>query len=156
VPKRRALPSCAAIRWSINAKIRATSLRETSMLNAIWLAAFLFTQATAAQTSTFKVSGSVVREDKKDPAHAPNGDRVSMRSTGSSAAVDVGEGGAFEFENVRPGTYQIVVGPMVTMEPVTVVVTDKDVTGLRVLVPDIVTLPGSVVIDGGGPNPRFQ
>src|SRR4030095_13499638 len=89
------------IRRSINAKIRATSLRATTMLHAIWLVALLFTQAAAAQTSTFKVSGTVVREDKKDPAHAPNGDRVSMRGTGTSAVVDVGEGGAFEFENVR-------------------------------------------------------
>src|SRR5258705_13882718 len=98
------------------------------MLKAIWLSAFLLIQSPA-----FKVSGVVVREDNQDPAHATNGDRVVLRgNNGGTTIVDVGEGGAFEFSNVRPGSYQIVVGPMVTMEPVIVPVTDKDVTGLRV------------------------
>jgi len=102
------------------------------------------------------VSGTVVREDNQDPAHASNGDRVLLRGSGGTTIVDVGAGGAFEFLNVRPGTYQIVVGPMVTMDPVTVVVSDKDVGSVRVIVPNIVTVRGNVAVEGGGPYPRFQ
>src|SRR6266581_2743175 len=109
------------------------------MVKALWLAAVLFVQgALPAQNSAFKVSGTVVREDKQEPDRVPNADRVSLRGNGSAAVIDMGAGGAFEFANVQPGTYQIVVGPMVTMEPVTIVVTDKDVIGLRVLIPDVV------------------
>jgi hypothetical protein len=121
------------------------------MLNAIWLAAFLL-----IQNPTFKITGVVVREDNQDPAHATNGDRVVLRGSGGTSIVDVGDGGAFEFSNVRPGNYQIVVGPMVTMDPVAVAVTDKDVSGLRVVVPDVVTVRGSVVVEGDEPRPRFQ
>jgi hypothetical protein len=121
------------------------------MLKAVWLAAFLF-----IQSPIFKVSGVVVREDNQDPAHATNGDRVVLRGNGGTTVVDVGDDGAFEFSNVRPGNYQIVVGPMVTMEPVAVAVTDKDVSGLRVVVPDVVTVRGSVIVESDGPHPRFQ
>jgi hypothetical protein len=121
------------------------------MLKAIWLAAFLL-----IQNPTFKVSGVVVREDNQDPANATNGDRVVLRGSGGTSIVDVGDGGAFEFPNIRPGNYQIVVGPMVTMDPVAIAVTDKDVSGLRVVVPDVVTVRGSVVVEGDGPRPRFQ
>jgi hypothetical protein len=121
------------------------------MLKAIWLAAFLL-----IQNPTFKVSGVVVREDNQDPAHATNGDRVVLRGNTSTSSVDVGEGGAFEFPNVRPGNYQILVGPRVTMDPVAVSVTDKDVSGLRIIVPDVVVVRGSVAVDGEGPRPRFQ
>jgi hypothetical protein len=42
------------------------------------------------------------------------------------------------------------------MDPVTVVVRDKDVSGLRVLVPNLIPVPGRVIVEGGGPFPRFQ
>ena len=90
--------------------------------------------ATPPQAGTFKVSGTVTRDDKQDPTRAPQANQI--RISGPSTLIsDIGPGGAFEFSNIRPGTYQIVVGPRVTMPPLTVVVTDKDVTGLRVVVP---------------------
>src|SRR5262245_4859495 len=114
------------------------------MLKALWLAAVLvFPGVAPAQNSTFKVSGTVVREDGQDPIKA-NTDRVLLRSSGSPTVVEVGTGGAFEFTDVRPGNYQMVVGPRVTMEPVTVVVTDKDVVGLRLMIPDVVGVTGAV------------
>ncbi len=127
------------------------------MINALSLAVVLLIQGTAqAQNSTFKVSGTVVREDNQDPARAGNGDRVLLRGNGTTTVIDVGAAGAFEFANVGPGTYQIVVGPNVSMEPVAVVVTDKDVSGLRVLIPSLVAVRGTVTVEGGGPRPRFQ
>ena len=127
------------------------------MVKAVWLAAILLLQSTAiAQNSGFKVSGTVVREDNQPPDRASNGDRISLKGSSASKVLDVGAGGAFEFTDVPPGTYQVVVGPMVTMDPITVVVTDKDLSGVRVFVPDVVTLRGTVTVEGGGPNPRFQ
>jgi hypothetical protein len=70
--------------------------------------------------------------------------------------VAIGAGGTFEFANVRPGSYQIVVGPRITMAPVTVTVTDKDLTDVRVVVPLSKDVTGNVTVDGAGPHPRFQ
>jgi hypothetical protein len=127
------------------------------MVQALWLAAVLLVQgATSTQNPGFKVSGTVVREDNQDPDRVPNNDRILLRGTGSTAIIDIGAGGAFEFDNVRPGAYQIVVGPMVTMQPLPVVVTDRDVSGVRVLIPDVVVVRGTVIVEGSGPHPRFQ
>jgi len=126
------------------------------MLQILWLAILLFQFAAPAQNAGFKISGTVVREDKQDPSRATNGDRIVLSGNGPATSLEIGTGGAFDFTNVQPGTYQIIVTPMVTMQPITVVVTDRDVTGLSVLVPDVVTLRGKVVVDGGGPFPRFQ
>ena len=127
------------------------------MIQGLWLAAVLLMQAQMpAPSPAFKVSGTVVREDKRAPDSVPNADRILLRGSGPAKVLDIDTGGAFEFTRVSPGSYEIVIGPMVTMEPVKVVVTDKDVTGLRVLVPDLVSLRGTVIIDGGGPYPRFQ
>ena len=105
--------------------------------------------ATPPQAGTFKVSGTVTRDDKQDPTTAPQANQIRI-SGPSTLTNGIGPGGAFEFSNIRPGTYQIVVGPRVTMPPLTVVVTDKDVTGLRVVVP----LTGEVTMDPTSVKPR--
>src|SRR5262249_47966126 len=105
------------------------------MTKAFWLAAVvLLVQGTAVgRTSTFKVSGTIVREDKQEPDRVPNADRILLRGNGRSLVLDIEPGGAFEFTKVPSGAYEIVIGPKITMEPVKVVVSDKDVTGLRVV-----------------------
>ena len=65
-------------------------------------------------------------------------------------------GGSFEFPSVRPGTYRLEVGPTVSMTPMTVVITDKDVTDVRAVIPVVVNLTGNVSVEGNGPRPRFQ
>ncbi len=121
------------------------------------LTAILFVQAPApAPTALFKISGTIVREDKRAPDSVPNADRILLRSAGAPKVLDIETSGAFEFTRVSPGSYEIVIGPMVTMEPVKVIVTDKDITGLRVVVPDLVSVRGTVIVEGGGPYPRFQ
>lgn len=123
------------------------------------LTAFLFAllqqappQASAA---TYKVSGTVVREDRQDPATAAQANQIRIQGPITSVVV-IGGGGKFEFANVRPGTYQIVVGPRITMSPVTVIVSDKDLTDVQVVVPRSSDVTGNVTVDGGGPHPRFQ
>jgi len=127
------------------------------MIKALWLTAILLMQAPApAPTQVFKVSGTIVREDKRAPDSVPNADRILLRGAGAPKVLDIETTGAFEFTRVPPGSYEIVIGPMVAMEPLKVIVTDKDVTGLRVVVPDLVSVRGTVIVDGGGPYPRFQ
>lgn len=127
------------------------------MIKALWLTAVLLIQGPApAPTPVYKVSGTVMREDKRAPDSVLNADRILLRGAGTPKVLDIESSGAFEFTKVSPGSYEIVIGPMVTMEPVKVVVTDKDVTGLRVVVPDSVSVRGTVIVEGGGPCPRFQ
>jgi len=103
----------------------------------------------------YKISGTVVREDKQDPASAAQANQIRIQGP-TTSIVAIGAGGTFEFANVRPGSYQIVVGPRVTMAPVTVIVSDKDLTDVRVVVPLSKDVTGNVTVDGAGPHPRFQ
>ncbi len=121
------------------------------MVKALWLALLL-----VAQDPAFKVSGTVVREDNQEPDRVAGADRVLLRGGATPKVTDIGTGGAFEFTGVRPGTYQVVIGPMVTMEPMPLVVADKDITGLRVVVPNRVAVRGTMTVEDGGPRPRFQ
>jgi hypothetical protein len=127
------------------------------MFSALWLVVIILAQGPAsANTPTFKVSGTIVREDKREPDAVPNSDRILLRGNGTSSVLDIEAGGAFEFTRVRPGNYELVVGPMITMDPLKFVVTDKDVTGVRVVVPDLVVIRGTVLVDDEGPHPHFQ
>jgi len=123
------------------------------MIHGLLLALLL---AASPQAATFKVSGTVVREDKQDPASAATQANQVRISGPSASIVTIGAGGTFTFPSVRPGTYQLVVGPRVTMSPMTVVVSDKDVSDLRVVIPLSVDVAGSVTVEGNGPRPRFQ
>jgi hypothetical protein len=107
------------------------------------------------QATTFKVSGTVVRDDNRDPATAAQANQVRL-SGPITTIVPIRPDGTFEFVNARPGTYQLVVGPRITMSPMTVVVSDKDVAGLRVVVPITLDISGRVNVEGDGPRPRFQ
>jgi hypothetical protein len=118
------------------------------------LMAFLLAIATPPQATTFKLSGTVVREDKLDATTAANQNQVRIQGP-MTAIVTIGAGGTFEFANVRPGSYQVVVGPRVTMSPITVVVTDKDVTDFRVVIPLSNDVTGNVIVEGNAPRPRF-
>jgi hypothetical protein len=70
--------------------------------------------------------------------------------------VTIGAGGRFEFSNVRPGNYQLVVGPRITMSPLAFTVTDKDITDLRAVVPLSNDITGTVTVEGNGLRPRFN
>jgi len=123
------------------------------LLMALVLAAQL--QAPAGQApGTFRVSGTVVRDDKLDPASVAQANQVRIQGP-MTVIVTIGAGGKFEFENVRPGNYQLVVGPRITMSPLAFTVTDKDITDLRAVVPLSNDITGTVIVDGNGLRPRF-
>jgi hypothetical protein len=107
-----------------------------------------------APAGTFKITGTVTREDKQEASTAANQNQIRIQGPMTSI-VAIGTGGTFEFPNVRPGSYQVVVGPRITMSPVTVVVADKDVTDFRVVVPLSNDVNGTVTVEGNGPRPRF-
>lgn len=90
---------------------------------ALWWTAILLMQApAAAPTPEFKVSGTMVREDKRAPDSVANADRILLRGGGAAKVLDIETSDAFEFTKVPPGSYEIVTGPMVTMEPIQVVI----------------------------------
>lgn len=111
--------------------------------------------AAAPQTATFQVAGTVVREDQLDPAAAPQANQVRISGPATLIAT-IGAGGSFVFNNVRPGTYQLVVGPRITMPPMTLVVGDRNLTDVQVLVPLTADVAGTVEVEQNGPRPRFQ
>src|SRR5215471_15166633 len=124
------------------------------LLTAFLFAALQQPAPPQAPAATYKVSGAIVREDKQDPAVA-QANQIRIQGPTTSVVV-IGAGGTFEFRNIRAGTYQLVVGPRITMAPVTVTVTDKDLTDVRVVVPLSKDVTGNVTVDGAGPHPRFQ
>jgi hypothetical protein len=102
------------------------------------------------------VSGRVIME-----ANPSFGTVQVMMAGGSSGGytnlnVPVKLDGSFEFVRVRPGTYSITVNPSPVSEPRTVVVADKDVTGLELSIPWTSEVTGRVVVEGGGPAPTFN
>jgi hypothetical protein len=111
--------------------------------------------AGSPQAAGFKVSGTVVREDKQEPTAATQANQVRI-SGPSTMIVTVGAGGTFTFPNVRPGSYQLVVGPRVTMSPMTIIVSDKDVSDVHVVIPISVDVAGSVSVEQNGPRPQFR
>ncbi len=111
--------------------------------------------AGSPQAATFKLSGTVVREDKLDPATATQANQVRIVGP-STTIVTIGAGGAFTFPNVRPGSYQLVVGPRVTMTPMTIIVSDKDVSDVHVVIPLTLDVAGSVTVEQNGPRPQFR
>jgi len=123
------------------------------MIHGLLMAVLL---AASPQATTYKMSGTVVREDKQDPSAAATQANQVRISGPSTMIVTIGAGGTFTFPSVRPGTYQLVVGPRITMSPMTVVVTDKDVADLRVVIPLSADVAGTVTVEGNGPRPRFQ
>src|SRR5262249_52316350 len=75
---------------SFDAKIRVPSLRATTMIKALWLTAILLMQAPApGPTQVFKVSGTIVREDKRAPDSVPNADRILLRGAGAPKVLDI-------------------------------------------------------------------
>ena len=94
--------------------------------------------------TTFRVSGTVVREDNQDPASVSEANSVRLQKVFAPNEKQDGPGtvvtpicakGRFEFSKVGPGKYQLVVVRQVTMAPLIIDVTERDVTDLRVVVP---------------------
>ena len=107
-------------------------------------------------SSGLTVSGRVIVESAQ-----PSGNVQVMLNGGPSGTftnlnVPVKMDGSFEFVRVRPGTYNISVSPTPFSQPRTVVVTEKDVTGLELRIPWTAEVSGRVVVEGGDPVPNFQ
>jgi hypothetical protein len=104
--------------------------------------------------TSLKVSGRVVRTNVQ-PFQPMKGSEVALYLRGNLPLRTVtAADGTFEFQYVRPGTYDAyVIGP-VTANRVPVVVDDKGVTGLQLEVIPRNQITGRVLVEGGGPTPR--
>ncbi|HET9942372.1 MAG TPA: carboxypeptidase-like regulatory domain-containing protein, partial [Terriglobia bacterium] len=98
------------------------------------------------------VSGRVISE-----ASSAFGIQINLtgNSNGSFSNANVAAklDGSFEFVRVRPGTYNLSVNPSPFPDQRSIVVVDKDVTGLELRIPWTGEVTGRVVVDGGGPSP---
>ncbi len=63
--------------------------------------------------------------------------------------------GSFEFVRLRPGTYTLSVSPAAFFQPRTLVVGEKDITGLELRVPWTGEVRGKAAVEGGDPVPTF-
>jgi hypothetical protein len=63
--------------------------------------------------------------------------------------------GSFEFLKVRPGNYSLSI-PAPGFQPLAITVTDRDVTGLDLVIPWTTEIAGRVVVDGNGLIPAFS
>ena len=97
------------------------------------------------------VSGRVVRESNQ-----PLGVAFQVGLGGSDQYFNTTTkfDGSFEFLKVRPGNYTLNVNPVPGGQPRSIVVGDKDVTGIEFIVPWTVDVSGRVLVDGGGPRPN--
>lgn len=118
---------------------------RTLLLTALFL-------APVAPQSGVTISGTVTREDQQANPATANQVRLSGPAT---TIVTIAADGSFEFKNVLPGTYQAVVGPLITMSPVTIVVGTADIKGQKLVIPIVVNVPGTMTVDGAGLRPRF-
>jgi hypothetical protein len=112
------------------------------------LVLLLFTQRPSTGLS---VSGKVIGQSSLGAIE------VRLSGTGSVGYINLSApekpDGSFEFADVPPGTYTISLRPAPFSEPKTVRVTDRDLTGLELIVPWTGNLTGRVSVEGGGPAP---
>jgi hypothetical protein len=106
-----------------------------------------------------RVSGVVIREGGQPLV----GVQVRLLNTMGGPTViedlphaNVASDGSFAFPSVKPGTYGAMVGPNVVMQPITVEVANRDTQGLRLVIPETGSVTGTVLVEGGGPRPRFS
>src|SRR5262249_39072746 len=106
---------------------------------------------------TVRVSGIASREDGQQPQG-----QVRLLGPGGTYLSQVAADGSFQFPRVPAGPYQLSGGPAlatVAIEPIMVIVEDREISGLRYVVPKVSTAGTPRVVtsvDGGGPSPKYQ
>jgi hypothetical protein len=107
--------------------------------------------------STVRVSGTAIREDGQPPQG-----QLRLLGSGGTYLVNVGADGSFQFPRIPAGSYQLSGGPAlatVAIEPIMVIVSDKEISGLRYVVPRVSTAGTprvATTVEGGGPRPSYQ
>jgi hypothetical protein len=127
------------------------------MIRQLLLAVVLAIQGTTAPAvsqSGVKLSGKVIRDDGQ-PSIGSRAPQVRLTGGSVTRVTTIGSDETFEFTNVEPGTYQLIAGPLIQMPSVTVVVADSDVS-VQLRIPVVISVPGTVAVDGGGLRPRLQ
>jgi len=97
------------------------------------------------------VSGQVIGPSSQNLTQTLRATLMGTTTQNTSINPD----GSFKFSNVPPGTYTLTVNPAVLAQPISMVVGDKDITGIEAVVVPTAVVTGTVLVDGGGPRPRI-
>lgn len=97
------------------------------------------------------VSGRVIRPASQNVT----GTQRAFLTGSGSLATSINADGSFAFSDVHPGTYNLTIGSETLSQPISIVVTDKDITGIEAVVVATAEVTGTVLVDGGGIRPRF-
>jgi hypothetical protein len=102
---------------------------------------------------TVKLSGRVIRES----ALVPNVQQVRLNNgiPAQVQSVTLAADGTFVFPAVRPGSYDLVAVPLNGVQPLEIVVGDKNLN-VDLTIPLMVSITGAINVDGGGPQPQFS
>ena len=104
---------------------------------------------------TFRVAGRVVRVNAQPVSVGPGNDVRLTMASGPALTTAVARDGTFRFENVQPGTFSLGGRTPLRTGRAQVVVADRDVTDVLLVLDPIKTINGRVIVEGGGPQPRF-
>jgi hypothetical protein len=94
--------------------------------------------------SGVRVSGRVVFPSNYG---RPQNPPVVQVRGGVFQGIPVTSDGKFEIPHVRPGTYSLIVSPAPGMQPMSVVVPDRDVDNVELVVPRLIDVTGTVTAD---------
>jgi hypothetical protein len=102
-----------------------------------------------------RVSGRLVRPNS-EPVTVGQGYEVRLiLGNGQFQTARVANDGTFQFDNVPPGTFTLAVRSPLTAAALSIDVRDRDVTDANIVLTMIKSIQGRVVVEGGGPHPRF-
>ncbi len=79
-----------------------------------------------------------------------------VQISGIPATGVIATDGSFEIAHVRPGRYTIVVSSAPGMQPRALTIEDADLNGIELMVPRLISVEGTVAVDGSSRLPRFN
>ena len=117
--------------------------------------------AAANTRPDFRARSARLGYSSREDGQPPQG-QVRLLGPGGDYRSAVAADGSFQFPRVPAGTYRLGGGPALATVPtehLMVVVEDKEISGLRLVIPRVSTvgIPRVVTnVEGGGPRPRYQ
>ena len=108
-----------------------------------------------ASLSGVRVSGRVLVPPNQPVQTATQRVQVNGPTLGRAESA-IAEDGSFEILHLRPGRYDITVAQTPGMQPQPLIVSDRDLTGVQLRIPRLMSITGTVTTEGGAARPAFN